>query len=238
MDVLRSTASPPSSVTASRPVRRRRPVSLAALVLALGAGQIVSASDARSDGPAEVAAGVAATSADPSGTGGANALRPRWIAPLRLRPEADDARPAPSRFEARPEGRGVATATAGTARDDSDLATAGASRRDVRIVIHGERADARLVDLIDDTLRALGAMRVERRTVPVGPADDQVRYFHATDAAAARALAGELESVFDEVRVHDLTHYRPAPARGLLELWLRRVDGGEVAVSAEIETTD
>ena len=137
-------------------------------------------------------------SADASGDQNAVAgprERPRWIAPLRGEP-----------------GRG----------DDETVGTDVADwRSDARIVVHGEPPAERLVAVIGSMLERLGASRVERRVVETSATTDQVRYFRPEDAAKASSLASVLEPVFGEVRVRDLTAYRPAPPEGSLEVWLR-----------------
>lgn len=89
------------------------------------------------------------------------------------------------------------------------------------ILVHGEPAAERLSEVVEALLRRQGVETVERREVEISASTDQVRYFHVDDAAGAAALARALEPVFGEVRVRDLTAYRPTPPPGSLEIWLR-----------------
>ena len=119
-------------------------------------------------------------------------FRPRWIEPQ----------------------RGVAAAPAEDA--------AGRSwRRDAQIIVHAVADETRLATVVSDLLERRGSTAVERRVVDDTASTDQVRFFHAEDAAIADALAAELEPLFGDVRVRDLTFYRPQPASGSLEVWIR-----------------
>jgi len=65
--------------------------------------------------------------------------------------------------------------------------------------------------------------QVEFRTVPATPGKPLVRYFLPEDKAAAERLAEKLkERLGSNWKVQDLTHYRPRPSQGTLEVWLPR----------------
>ena len=119
-------------------------------------------------------------------------LRPRWIEPQ----------------------RGVATVPVEDASERS-------WRRDAEIIVHAVAGETRLATVVSDLLERRGSRAVERRIVDAAASTDQVRFFHAEDAAMANALAAELEPLFGDVRVRDLTFYRPQPASGALEIWIR-----------------
>ena len=137
--------------------------------------------------------------------------RPHWIAPRR-----GDGPAVPDGGQ-RMNGSASANADAGAGPDASSADW----RRGTEILVHGEPAAERLSEVVEALLRRQGAETVERRPVEISAATDQVRYFHARDAASAAALAGALEPVFGDVRVRDLTAYRPPPPPGSLEIWLR-----------------
>ncbi|PYE84099.1 hypothetical protein [Pseudoroseicyclus aestuarii] len=55
----------------------------------------------------------------------------------------------------------------------------------------------------------------EGAAAPFGPQRSEVRYFHSGDAARAEGLAQALGAV-----ARDFSSYRPAPERGVVEIWL------------------
>jgi hypothetical protein len=62
----------------------------------------------------------------------------------------------------------------------------------------------------------------ETRTVAATPRAPTIRYFFPADADAAARLAALLRGSGEEFRVQDMTAFRPAPARGMLEVWVSR----------------
>ena len=168
------------------------------LALALLSGTAVVHAQTAGEEPADAGSTLTATLAD-EGTDGAgrdaaesDRLRPRWIEPQ----------------------RGVATAPVEDASERS-------WRRDADIIVHAVAGETRLATVVSDLLERRGSTAVERRIVDAAASTDQVRFFHAEDAAMANALAAELEPLFGDVRVRDLTFYRPQPASGSLEVWIR-----------------
>jgi len=119
-------------------------------------------------------------------------LRPRWIEPRR--------------------GDGPSVPDAAPSRDWRDGS---------RIVVHSLSARTQTAALVEEMLGRLGAEKVERRSVDATTSIDQVRFFHVGDAAMAAELGTTLEPLFGDVRVRDLTFYRPLPESGTLEIWLR-----------------
>ena len=107
--------------------------------------------------------------------------------------------------------------------DVSEPPAGAALAREPRVVLHMRDLGDTLPASLETILRALepAPERVETRFVDLDVDRGQVRYFHAADAALARAVAGALEAVFDEVAVRDFGHYRPRPSAGLIEVWIR-----------------
>ena len=64
-------------------------------------------------------------------------------------------------------------------------------------------------------LRQLGVSDLSTATAPIGVRQNQVRFYHAADAAAAQTLAQQFDA-----NLVDLTWYGTAPPAARLELWL------------------
>lgn len=75
-----------------------------------------------------------------------------------------------------------------------------------------------------------GFPNVERARVPVAMNTPQVRYFHAADAEAARALAMATGAIS-----RDFTSHSPAPRTGYLELWLEGTAPARTAAASTAE---
>jgi hypothetical protein len=121
-------------------------------------------------------------------------------------PSAPPAPPAPPAPAARPDP---------VARPDQAAAP-------LRLVLHrpGNSPQARaMADWLVATLSP-GFGPVETRTVSSGPGVPTIRYFHAADAASAGRLANALAAGGIAWRVQDLSHFRPLPRQGTVELWL------------------
>jgi hypothetical protein len=80
--------------------------------------------------------------------------------------------------------------------------------------------------LVADYLAQAGFAVADLRAVPVTIETRTVRFFHAEDRSAALAVADALDRLEEGLpgrgqrRVVDLTHYRPLPERGTVEVWL------------------
>ncbi len=87
--------------------------------------------------------------------------------------------------------------------------------------------DAALFDEVLDTVRAQITPHAQARPVPFKVSNPQVRFYHEQDRETATAMAEVLE-----VRLHDLTNFRPTPKRGLIEVWVQGTDVSPVSVAA------
>ena len=137
-------------------------------------------------------------------------LRPRWIEPRRGDGPSPLAREPEPELDPDPD-----------PDPDPGLEPERDWRRVASVIVHAVPAEARLAASVEGLLEQLGAREVERRAVDTAASTDQVRFFHAEDAAMARELAVTLEPLFGDVGVRDLTCYRPSPESGALEVWLR-----------------
>lgn len=94
-----------------------------------------------------------------------------------------------------------------------------------RVVIHYRAGSAAGRDEAGALARRLlfsAFLYGETRTVAAAPAAPTIRYFFPEDAAAALHLAALLRGIGEEFRVESMTVFRPAPARGMLEVWVSR----------------
>lgn len=89
-----------------------------------------------------------------------------------------------------------------------------------RVVVHANEQHMRLARQLDSLMSSLGISNVEVRTIDSVPDEVQVRYFYVVDFPAADVLVDVLMMVFDEVSLRDFQNYEPAPAQGLIEVWL------------------
>lgn len=90
-----------------------------------------------------------------------------------------------------------------------------------RVVLHHAPGDAAAARAVADRLAASGWNVSSLRPVGVAVTTPSARYFHATDAAAARRLAVDVGTALGrDIRVGDLRRYRPLPRRHTLEVWL------------------
>ena len=89
------------------------------------------------------------------------------------------------------------------------------------------REDASLFDEVLATVRAQITPHAQARPVPFKISNPQVRFYHDEDRDTAAAIAEVLE-----VRLHDLTNFRPVPKRGLIEVWVQGTDVSPVAAAA------
>ncbi len=96
-----------------------------------------------------------------------------------------------------------------------------------RLFVHhsgGTAADR--ARLVADYLAQAGFAVADLRAAAVTIGTRTVRYFFAEDRAAALAVADALDQLEEGLpgrgprRVVDLTHYRPLPVRGTIEVWL------------------
>jgi len=78
------------------------------------------------------------------------------------------------------------------------------------------REEAALFDDFLATVRSTITPHIETRPVPFKVSRSQVRFYHEQDRANAQAVADAMG-----VWLHDLTNFRPAPKRGLIELWVQ-----------------
>ena len=91
-----------------------------------------------------------------------------------------------------------------------------------RVFIHYRAGSRRGSDVADDLARTLDPQfaRTVIRTVPATPADAQIRFFHAQDAAAAGALARTLGGANSPWHVRAFTNAANGTEPGLLEVWI------------------
>ena len=95
------------------------------------------------------------------------------------------------------------------------------SMKSMRIVMHAKEPAQKLADQLQSLLTAMGVSEVEKRIVDEVPNSNQVRYYHPADKEAGQVVGEALSLVFDDVAVRNFEDYQPAPADGLIEIWLR-----------------
>ena len=108
-----------------------------------------------------------------------------------------------------------------TITPEQELITKLKSMKSMRIVMHAKEPAQRLADQLQSLLSAMGVTEVEKRIVDEVPDSNQVRYYHPADKEAGQVVGEALSLVFDEVAVRNFEDYQPAPADGLIEIWLR-----------------
>ncbi|PZQ51476.1 MAG: hypothetical protein DI556_04765 [Rhodovulum sulfidophilum] len=138
------------------------------------------------------------------------ALEPTAAAPAALATEYFAPRP-------RPRPAGVAQTSPGLAAT-GDAATAAVAARfpATRVVInYPANTPAAEVTAATESITAAGFPNTQSARVNVDMSAANVRYFHAADAEAARALAEATGAV-----ARDFTSFSPPPRTGHLELWL------------------
>ena len=104
---------------------------------------------------------------------------------------------------------------------EQELITKLESMKSMRIVMHAREPAQRLADQLQSLLSAMGVTEIEKRIVDEVPDSNQVRYYHPADKEAGQVVGEALSLVFDEVAVRNFEDYQPAPADGLIEIWLR-----------------
>ena len=95
------------------------------------------------------------------------------------------------------------------------------SIKSMRIVMHAQKPAQKLADHLQSLLNIMGAAEVEKRIVDKTPDSNQVRYYHPADKEAGQVVQEALSPVLGEVAVRSFEDYEPAPADGLIEIWLR-----------------
>lgn len=88
------------------------------------------------------------------------------------------------------------------------------------------REEASLFDDVLVAIRRQITPYAEARPVPFKVSNAQVRFYHDEDRDSAAAIAKVLD-----VRLHDLTNFRPEPKRGLIEVWVQGTDVTPVAAT-------
>ncbi len=88
------------------------------------------------------------------------------------------------------------------------------------IVMHAQEDATRLAQQISSLMSSLSIETIEVRYVNQTPERAEVRIFHDADSQAGNVVADVLALVFGRVDAHDYGFYRPAPAEGLIEIWL------------------
>lgn len=203
------------------------------LAAAATAADAETASPSDRDGAAEASAsadrgvGTAAAAGTAEAASGATGL-PRWIDPRRATTgrttsagSGTEGTGSGDERAAGPEEDGGGDLVAVEGDGGEGRASGLLSWRDARIVLHIPEQNDALPDAIAGLITELGGRLFERRFVSPEIAVDQIRYFHAGDEAAARALASDLSPALGALAIADLTAYRPKPAPGLIELWVR-----------------
>jgi len=89
-----------------------------------------------------------------------------------------------------------------------------------RIVLHAPEPARRLAEQLKSLMSSLGIGNIEVRCVDQVPDRPEVRYYHGSDTQAGNVVAEVLALVFDQVGARDFQDYHPAPAEGLIEIWL------------------
>jgi hypothetical protein len=137
------------------------------------------------------------------------ALEPRTSAPTTLATEYFAARP-------RPRPALVASASPGLAATGDAVSMAAPRFAETRVVVNysGGTSGAEVAK-VSDTITDAGFPAVQSARVNVDMSAANVRYFHAADAEAARALGAATGAT-----VRDFTSFTPSPRAGHLELWL------------------
>ena len=108
-----------------------------------------------------------------------------------------------------------------TITPEQELITKLESMKSMRVVMHAKEPAQKLADQLQSLLTAMGVTEVEKRIVDEVPDNNQVRYYHPADKEAGQVVGEALSLIFDEVAVRNFEDYQPAPADGLIEIWLR-----------------
>lgn len=93
--------------------------------------------------------------------------------------------------------------------------------RRARIVIHYSGGDRPAADAAARRLMRQGVDGIEFRQVPFAVRQQEIRVFHAQDAARGTRVASAASPGGQRLRVSDFRGFRPSPSPGLVEIWVR-----------------